>query len=183
MVPLMEVLTQQLEYYFSVENLCRDIFLRGKMNGKGYIDIDVLGSFNRLRYLTDNIDFLLKAARKSELLKVKNRAVRARKNWHQWTFPPQLDMMNEPDSSDEEVEEEETETETPQEQEQSKEQTQEQEEEKEAVSDKGDEKEHLNVKEVAKEENTETEPEKAATITTTEKKEEEKTDDTEVESK
>lgn len=41
-----------MEYYFSVENLCKDLFLRFKMDFKeGWIVLFVIASFNRIRMM------------------------------------------------------------------------------------------------------------------------------------
>ena len=46
--PLNEVLVKQIEYYFSIENLCRDIFLRSKMDAEGFIPVATIAAFNRV---------------------------------------------------------------------------------------------------------------------------------------
>ncbi|CAI7890830.1 unnamed protein product, partial [Closterium sp. NIES-54] len=46
---LRTALTKQIEYYFSIENLCRDLFLRSKMDSEGFIHVDVIAAFNRVR--------------------------------------------------------------------------------------------------------------------------------------
>lgn len=46
--PLNEVLVKQIEYYFSIENLCRDIFLRSKMDTEGFIPVATIAAFNRV---------------------------------------------------------------------------------------------------------------------------------------
>ena len=50
---VLAALKRQVEYYFSVDNLCRDLFLRQKMDPKeGWIALSVIGAFNRVRMLT-----------------------------------------------------------------------------------------------------------------------------------
>lgn len=49
-IPRMEVIQQQLEWYFSIENLCMDVFFRSQMDRKGYIPIELIGNFHRMRY-------------------------------------------------------------------------------------------------------------------------------------
>ncbi|KYR01085.1 hypothetical protein DLAC_02182 [Tieghemostelium lacteum] len=39
----------QINYYFSIENLCRDIYLRCNMDQEGWVSIPFLCSFNRMR--------------------------------------------------------------------------------------------------------------------------------------
>ena len=40
------------EYYFSLDNLQRDFFLRRKMTPEGYLPISLIASFNRVQQLT-----------------------------------------------------------------------------------------------------------------------------------
>lgn len=50
---LMEKIIKQLEYYFGDKNLSRDKFLQRKLeSGNGWVGIDVLLTFNKLRRLT-----------------------------------------------------------------------------------------------------------------------------------
>ncbi|KAG8994272.1 hypothetical protein FRB93_001642 [Tulasnella sp. JGI-2019a] len=42
----------QIEYYFSVQNILSDMFLRRQMDSEGWIDINVISSFPRVRQLT-----------------------------------------------------------------------------------------------------------------------------------
>ena len=39
------------EYYFSVENLCKDLYLRGKMDTQGFVSLGEIVQFNRIRRL------------------------------------------------------------------------------------------------------------------------------------
>tara|TARA_B100000787_G_C16065522_1_gene237516 strand:+ start:174 stop:512 length:339 start_codon:yes stop_codon:yes gene_type:complete len=55
---LQELILNQVNYYFSTENLCRDEFLRVHMDGEGWIPIPLLASFNRLRHLTTDLAIL-----------------------------------------------------------------------------------------------------------------------------
>jgi hypothetical protein len=40
---------QQVEYYFSAENLAKDLYLRQQMEKEGWVSIHVIAGFNRLR--------------------------------------------------------------------------------------------------------------------------------------
>ena len=48
---------QQIEYYFSEENLARDVFLRGKIGEDGTLAIDLICSFKRLSQLVQSLPF------------------------------------------------------------------------------------------------------------------------------
>mgnify|MGYP002389602744 CR=1 FL=1 len=58
---LQEAVRNQIDYYLSVGNLVRDVFLRSKMNGEGWIPCHVVASFNRVRMLTPDLALVIKA--------------------------------------------------------------------------------------------------------------------------
>jgi len=65
-------LKAQLEYYFSVENLCKDTFLRSIMNSEGFVPLEIVANFNRVKYLNGgDLNFLVQAASMSPHLQVK----------------------------------------------------------------------------------------------------------------
>ncbi|KAM7223491.1 La-related protein 1A [Rhypophila decipiens] len=45
----LNMVTSQLNYYFSVDNLCRDMYLRKQMNCQGFVKLDVIAGFKRMR--------------------------------------------------------------------------------------------------------------------------------------
>jgi hypothetical protein len=44
-----DAIQQQVEYYFSAENLAKDLYLRQQMGQEGWVSIHVIAGFNRLR--------------------------------------------------------------------------------------------------------------------------------------
>lgn len=48
------------EYYFSVDNLERDFFLRRKMDSDGFLPITLIASFHRVQALTTDINLIIK---------------------------------------------------------------------------------------------------------------------------
>lgn len=46
-----QMVVAQVEYYLSVENLCKDIYLRRHMNSQGWLPLSVLAEFNRVKYM------------------------------------------------------------------------------------------------------------------------------------
>ena len=56
-----ELILNQVNYYFSTENLCKDEFLRLHMDGEGWVPIPLLASFARLRRLTTDLAILTEA--------------------------------------------------------------------------------------------------------------------------
>ncbi|PHH53105.1 putative HTH La-type RNA-binding protein [Ceratocystis fimbriata CBS 114723] len=45
-------LSQQISYYFSVNNLCKDVFLRKHMDSQGFVPIQVISNFKRITDIT-----------------------------------------------------------------------------------------------------------------------------------
>eukprot|EP00455_Lapot_gusevi_P048434 TRINITY_DN6691_c0_g3_i2.p1 TRINITY_DN6691_c0_g3~~TRINITY_DN6691_c0_g3_i2.p1 ORF type:complete len:228 (-),score=36.61 TRINITY_DN6691_c0_g3_i2:87-770(-) len=98
-----DMIRQQLLYYFSTDNLVKDVFLRTQMKN-GYVPASLLASFNRMRAITQSVTAILEVARTLPSLKVKNGCIRMRQNWHLWTFPPM--QAPEVESDEEDVKEE-----------------------------------------------------------------------------
>ncbi|KAK9461505.1 uncharacterized protein V1516DRAFT_664660 [Lipomyces oligophaga] len=87
--PLSLVLTQ-VEYYFSLDNLCKDIFLRQNMNSKGLVPLSLLANFNRIKSLINgDVNVLMEACRQSPNVEVIGQKVRARHLWQQFVLRPE----------------------------------------------------------------------------------------------
>jgi len=61
---------QQIEYYFSAENLSHDKFLRAQMDYQGYVFLDEIAKFRRMMNLNVSPHFMLQAITFSPLLEV-----------------------------------------------------------------------------------------------------------------
>lgn len=48
----------QLEYYFSIDNLCKDVFLRKHMDSKGFVFLSFIAGFKRIQSLTQDFELL-----------------------------------------------------------------------------------------------------------------------------
>lgn len=48
----------QVEYYFSVENLLRDVYFRGHMDQQGFVSMDLIAGFNRVKTLSADAEFV-----------------------------------------------------------------------------------------------------------------------------
>lgn len=48
---LVSTLTAQLSWYFSIQNLCRDMFLRSNMDSQGFVPLSLITGFNRVSTL------------------------------------------------------------------------------------------------------------------------------------
>ncbi|GAA5939273.1 La RNA-binding domain-containing protein [Sporobolomyces koalae] len=79
----------QLEWWFSIDNLCRDLFLRSKMDANGWVLISILASFNRIKNLTSDLAIVVECLRMTPLLEVspKGTHVRLRQQWPEWVLP------------------------------------------------------------------------------------------------
>ncbi|XP_068646779.1 la-related protein 1C-like isoform X2 [Aristolochia californica] len=85
---LRTLLVKQIDYYFSPENLCKDIYLRQNMNEQGWVPISLIAGFNRVRQLTTNVQFILEALRTSSVVEVQGDKIRKRHDWMNWPLPP-----------------------------------------------------------------------------------------------
>jgi len=78
-------------YYFSVDNLCRDIWLRKQMDSDGWINLGVFAKFSLIRKQTHNIDLLRDACAKSSDIEVQLAAdgyrVRKKHNFQPFVLP------------------------------------------------------------------------------------------------
>ncbi|KAL4203233.1 hypothetical protein AMTRI_Chr01g102990 [Amborella trichopoda] len=79
---------KQIEYYFSVDNLCRDFFLRSKMDDQGWVPISIIANFNRVKKMTTNIPFILDALRNSDEVELQGDKIRKRHDGPSWHLPP-----------------------------------------------------------------------------------------------
>ena len=69
---LVQAIRIQIEYYFSVPNLSRDHYLRGVMDGDGYVALGEINNFRRIRNMLANAHLMMEAIMSStqiELLK------------------------------------------------------------------------------------------------------------------
>jgi la-related protein 1 len=83
------LIVAQIEYYMSVENLCKDMYLRRQMNSKGYIPLSILAGFNRVRILTGgDMNLLIDACNWAPSSESLNSKIRPRNGWENWVLPP-----------------------------------------------------------------------------------------------
>ncbi|KZC14352.1 La-related protein 1 [Dufourea novaeangliae] len=67
---LKEYIRNQIEYYFSEENLLRDFFLRRKMDAQGFLPITLIASFHRVQTLTTDVALVIEAIMESDKLEL-----------------------------------------------------------------------------------------------------------------
>ena len=80
------------EYYFSVDNMCKDMFLRRQMDSQGFVPLGVIASFKRVKSLTEDYELLRHVSR--QLRNVEYQIgedgvdrLRPRERWAQWILP------------------------------------------------------------------------------------------------
>jgi hypothetical protein len=67
-----KLIAQQIEYYFSVDNLLKDFFLRRQMDSDGWIPVELLASFRRVRIHTGavNVQLIVDSMTNSKVVEI-----------------------------------------------------------------------------------------------------------------
>jgi len=52
------MLKSQIEYYFSIENLCKDMYLRARMDSQGFVPLHFISAFKRMRDLSPDMGLI-----------------------------------------------------------------------------------------------------------------------------
>jgi len=95
----------QVEWYFQEDNLNTDIFLRQSMDERGYVPVEIIANFNRLKAHGITKEEILTCCRPSKVVKVKGSKIKCRYLWFTWVLPG--DKVTSVEASDDEEEEEE----------------------------------------------------------------------------
>jgi la-related protein 1 len=96
--PIIPVIRQQIEYYFSVENLCKDTYLRRQMDSQGFVKFSTIAGFKRMRELVKDHEMMRAACTLSDHIDYvygddNVERLRARDGWHNWILS--YDMRDE----------------------------------------------------------------------------------------
>ncbi|XP_034683110.1 la-related protein 1C isoform X2 [Vitis riparia] len=83
-------LVAQIDYYFSNENLIKDIYLRQNMDEQGWVPVKLIAGFKKVKLLTENIQLILEAVRTSTIVEVQGDKLRKRGDWMKWIMPPSV---------------------------------------------------------------------------------------------
>ncbi|XXG60699.1 hypothetical protein AAC387_Pa04g2540 [Persea americana] len=83
-VELCNALRKQIEYYFSHDNLLKDYYLRRKMDEQGWVSIQMIADFNRVKAITQDMYVILEALRPSTIIEVQGDKIRRRGDWMVW---------------------------------------------------------------------------------------------------
>jgi la-related protein 1 len=85
------LLTVHSEYYFSVENLCKDIYLRKHMDSKGFVFLTMISDFSRIKQLTTDLELIKLVCFQSSNVEFRvgqdgKERLRRREGWEQWVL-------------------------------------------------------------------------------------------------
>ncbi|KAK9818454.1 hypothetical protein WJX74_003841 [Apatococcus lobatus] len=88
---LAQAVRHQIEYYLSLDNLVRDLFLRAKMDSDGWIPLAIIAGFNRVRVMTSDVALIAAALLNSLVAELSPDAlmVRPKDNPGQWVLAPE----------------------------------------------------------------------------------------------
>lgn len=86
---LFQMITTQVEYYFSVDNLLKDMYLRKHMDSQGFVALDFIAAFNRIKSLTTDVELLKLVCQQSSHVQYRTGEdgrdrLRRREGWEQW---------------------------------------------------------------------------------------------------
>uniref|UniRef100_A0A8D0D623 La ribonucleoprotein 1, translational regulator n=1 Tax=Sander lucioperca TaxID=283035 RepID=A0A8D0D623_SANLU len=90
---LKDYIKRQIEYYFSLDNLERDFFLRRKMDQEGFLPIALVASFHRVQALTTDVNIIMEALKDSKEVEVIDMKIRRKVDPEKWPLPG-LAMLN-----------------------------------------------------------------------------------------
>lgn len=87
---LRQKIIQQIEYYFCDDNLAKDVYLRSKMDDKGWVGVYVIATFPRVSQLTNYCEVILDCMRYSNSVELEPTTgkLRRRDNWSKWILQP-----------------------------------------------------------------------------------------------
>ncbi|RYP66968.1 hypothetical protein DL769_005884 [Monosporascus sp. CRB-8-3] len=82
----------QIEYYFSIDNLCKDLFLRNRMDSQGFVLLNIITQFKRMQELTSDYNLVRYASQTSERVELvtgedRQDRIRRREGWETWVQP------------------------------------------------------------------------------------------------
>jgi la-related protein 1 len=86
---VLAMVTMQLEYYFSIDNLCKDVYLRKHMDSQGFVFLAFIAGFKRIQALTQDFDLLRYACHESRIIDIIQGEdavdrVRRKEGWEKW---------------------------------------------------------------------------------------------------
>ncbi|KAK9418539.1 hypothetical protein SUNI508_08027 [Seiridium unicorne] len=91
---VLPLLTKQISYYFSVNNLLKDGYLRRCMDSQGYVFLDVIQNFTRIQQLTTDVNVVRMACIDSPDIELvtgmedHRDRIRRIQGWNEFVYPP-----------------------------------------------------------------------------------------------
>lgn len=90
-VSVLALVTMQLEYYFSIDNLCKDVYLRKHMDSQGFVFLSFISGFKRIQALTQEFDLLRHACQESDIVELVRGndgadRLRRKEGWEKWVL-------------------------------------------------------------------------------------------------
>lgn len=90
-VSVLALVTMQLEYYFSIDNLCKDVYLRKHMDSQGFVFLSFISGFKRIQALTQDFDLLRHACQESDIVELVRGndgadRLRRKEGWEKWVL-------------------------------------------------------------------------------------------------
>lgn len=89
-ITLKNQLQSQIEYYFGLDNLIKDLHLRSNlMDSQGFVKIQQIASFRRIQNMTTDLSLISEAIASSTTLEMdpEGQRVRLREGWKEWVLP------------------------------------------------------------------------------------------------
>jgi la-related protein 1 len=88
---VLAMVSMQLEYYFSIDNLCKDVFLRKHMDSQGFVFLTFIAGFKRIQALTQDFELLRYASQESESIDIIRGEdgvdrLRRKEGWEKWVL-------------------------------------------------------------------------------------------------
>ncbi|KAL6155702.1 hypothetical protein ACJQWK_05227 [Exserohilum turcicum] len=88
---LFTILTTQVEYYFSVDNLLKDMYLRRHMDSQGFVSLEFIAGFNRIKHLSPDLDMIRLVCQQSKAIEYRTgengqERLRRKDGWEQWVL-------------------------------------------------------------------------------------------------
>ncbi|XP_042066890.1 la-related protein 1C-like isoform X1 [Salvia splendens] len=82
---LPNMIVNQIDYYFSDENLLKDSYLKSKMDDNGWVPISLIAEFPRVLHLTEDVPLIVESLRRhSTAVEIQGDMIRRRNDWSLW---------------------------------------------------------------------------------------------------
>ncbi|CBX92375.1 hypothetical protein LEMA_P050810.1 [Plenodomus lingam JN3] len=88
---LFNMITTQVEYYFSIDNLLKDMYLRRHMDSQGFVSLEFIAGFNRIKTLSSDLELIKLVCQQSADIEYRTSEhgqdrLRRRDGWAQWVL-------------------------------------------------------------------------------------------------